>query len=130
MEPSKQLRRQNHNMENFNKHAPCIDKDCSFCCDPVKINQRAIISGFESPKDKNGNKIWKETGELFAPENRIDTDRVATFDCVNYDKINGRCLDYENRPTICRNTTCISDDSADIDEQHKKATELKFIKLR
>lgn len=117
-------------MENFNKHAPCLDKNCSFCCDPVKINQRAVRSGFGSPKDKNGNTIWKETGEVFAPEERIDTDRVVTFDCVNLDKDSGKCLDYENRPEICRNSTCIRDVNGDIDDQHRKVTEVKFIKLK
>lgn len=117
-------------MENFNKHAPCLDKNCSFCCNPVKIDQRAIRDGFESPKDKDGSKIWKETGEIIVPEEKIDTDRVVTFNCVNYDKDSGKCLDYENRPEICKNTTCIKDESGDVDEQHKEATEVKFIKLK
>ena len=81
-------------MENFNNHGPCLDKSCSFCCNPVKINQKAINSGFEIPKDKNGENLWVATGEVLAPETKIDTDRVVTFDCKNYDKSTGMCLDY------------------------------------
>ena len=117
-------------MENSNKHAPCLEKNCSFCCDPVKINQRVIQAGFKSPVDKDGIPIWKETGEILAPEEKIDTDRIATFTCINYDKKMGTCLDYENRPQICRNTSCVVDANGDIDEQHKKVTEVTFIKLR
>lgn len=117
-------------MKNFNKHAPCLDKNCSFCCSPVKINQRVIRSGFNSPLDKNGNKIWKETGDILAPVENFEKVKVITFDCINYDKENGKCLDYENRPEICRNTTCIRDENGDIDEQHKQMTEVKFIKIK
>ncbi len=117
-------------MENFSKHAPCLDKNCSFCCDPVKINQKAIQSGFKSPTDKDGNKIWQKTGVVIAPEERIDTDRVVTFDCINYDKESGKCLDYENRPEICKNTTCIKNDNESIDQQHKRMTEVKFVKMK
>lgn len=38
-------------MKNFGRHAPCTDKNCSICCNPVNINQRAIINGLELPKD-------------------------------------------------------------------------------
>ena len=31
-------------MENPSNHAPCTDKNCGFCCDPVKINKRRIIN--------------------------------------------------------------------------------------
>jgi Fe-S-cluster containining protein len=117
-------------MENFNKHAPCLDKNCSFCCDPVKINQRAAQSGFKSPSDKSGNKIWKETGEVLTPIEKIDTDRVITFECVNLDKESGKCLDYENRPEICSNTTCIRNESEDVDSQHRRMTEIKFVKIK
>ena len=117
-------------MDNFNKHSPCLEKNCSFCCDPVKINQRAVQSWFKSPVDKDGNKIWKETGEVLVPVEKIDTDRVVTFDCVNHDKETGKCLDYENRPEICRNTTCVRDENESIDDQHKRMTEVKFIKMK
>ena len=43
--------------------------------------------------------------------------------------INKVCLDYDNRPEICRDSTCIKDEKGDIDEQHKKETEQKFIKI-
>ncbi len=117
-------------MENFINHAPCTDKNCSFCCNPVKINKKAIVNGLELPKGEDGNSLWKERGEIIAPEEAIEKVKIVTFDCVNYDKDTGKCLDYENRPEICRNTTCIKDQTGDIDEQHKKATEVKFIKIK
>lgn len=117
-------------MEDFNKHAPCTDKNCSICCNPVKVNQKAIINGLELPKDKYGNNLWKDRGEILAPEDKIEKVRVITFDCVNYDNVTGKCLDYENRPDICRGTTCIKDKNGDIEEQYKRETEVKFIKLK
>ena len=117
-------------MENFGKHAPCTDKNCGFCCDPVKINKKAIINGFDLPKDKNGNELWEATGDVLAPEHRIETDRVVTFACKNFDKETNKCLDYENRPEVCRDTTCIKDKKGNIDEQHKIATEIKFVKIK
>lgn len=117
-------------MESFNKHAPCTDKNCSFCCNPVKINKRAIINGLELPKDKNGNDIWKEREEILVPEDMIEKVKIVTFDCLNYDKDTGKCLDYENRPDLCRGTTCIKDELGDIDKQHKEFTEIKFVKIK
>lgn len=117
-------------MKNFGRHAPCTDKNCSICCNPVKMNQRAIINGLELPKDKEGNDLWKSRGEIIAPEDRVEKVRIATFDCVNYDKDTGKCLDYENRPDICKDTTCVHDENGDVDEQHKKATKIKFVKLK
>ncbi len=108
-------------MESSEKHAPCTDKNCSFCCDPVKIDKKAIISGLELPKDKNGGDLWTPTGNILIPEDKIDTDRVVTFDCKNFDEKTGKCLDYEDRPEICKNTSCIKDEDGDIDEQHRKA---------
>ena len=121
-------------MENFNKHAPCIDKsidkNCSFCCNPVKIDKRIIVNGLRLPKDKNGKSLWKERDEILAPEDTMEKVKIATFDCINYDENTGKCLDYENRPEICRNTTCITDQSGDVDDQHKKVTEVKFVKIK
>ncbi len=48
------------------------DKNCSICCNPVKINQRAIINGLELPKDKYGNGLWKSRGEIIAPEDKLE----------------------------------------------------------
>ena len=80
-------------MENFNRHAPCLDKKCSFCCDPVKMNQKVMRSGFDLPKDNDGNPLWKATGEVLIPEERADTDRVITYECINFNKDTGKCMD-------------------------------------
>lgn len=108
------------------KHAPCLDKNCGYCCDPVKVN---IKNSGELPKDKNGKDIFIPRNEILTPESRIDTDRVKTFDCKNFDPITKRCLDHENRPDMCRSATCISDPEGNIDEQHKKVVSENFIKI-
>ncbi|MEI7452314.1 MAG: YkgJ family cysteine cluster protein [Candidatus Falkowbacteria bacterium] len=115
------------------KFGPCLDKNCSHCCDPVKIEFRKgyDYDGIPLAKDKNGNEIWERTGEVFAPEVNIDTVRVATFKCNNFDKESGKCLDYKNRPDICRNTSCIDECSdKNVDDQHKEFVDNKFIKVK
>lgn len=108
------------------KHAPCLDKNCGHCCSPVKVDVR---NSGEPPKDKNGKHIFIPRNEILVPETAPDTVRIKTFDCVNFDSVTKKCLDHENRPDICRNATCISDVLGDIDEQHRKVTEEKFIKI-
>lgn len=115
-----------------NKEGPCLDKNCSWCCNPVKIgfNQRVGCSG-ETPKDKNGKDVWEETGEILIPESHPETVAIKVFKCVNYDKDAGRCKDYENRPDTCRNTSCIDLESKkSIDEQHKKMINEQFFKIK
>lgn len=117
-------------MENFNSHAPCLDKECSWCCNPVKIDSKKILNGMVLPKDINGDDLFQKRGEVLLPEEKIETSKVFAYDCKNFDKDSGLCNDYENRPEICRNATCIDVKSdVNIDEQHKKATEQKFIKI-
>ncbi len=108
------------------RHAPCLDKNCGHCCDPVKIDTRNIGS---IPKDKNGRDIFIPRNEILIPESNPETVKIKTFDCVNFDPITKKCLDHENRPDICRSSTCISDESGNIDEQHKQVTSEKFIKI-
>ena len=119
-------------MENFNRHAPCEDKNCSFCCNPVKIHQRRIINGLELPKDKEGKELWIKRDEIFVPEDSHDYkhDRYLTFDCINFDKETGKCLDYGNRPDVCKNTTCINSEKGDLDKQHKEFSEINFMKIK
>lgn len=114
-----------------NRHGPCLDKNCSWCCNPVKINQKAIIEGtFEMPKDKEGNDLWTKIDELLAPETDLEKTRIQTFDCKNLDKETGKCIDYENRPAICKNTSCIKDQTGNIDEQHKKVVEAPLFRMK
>ncbi len=114
-------------MENSpNKHGPCLDKNCGHCCDPIRVDMR---NRGELPKDKNGKDIFVERNEILAPETHIETMRLKTFDCINFDTVTKKCLDHESRPDLCRNASCVSDPKGNIDEQHKKTVEEKFIKI-
>lgn len=66
---------------------------------------------------------------MFVSPTDPDTQRIQTFDCINFDKDTGLCKDYKNRPNICRNTSCIKNSSELIDEQYKKTTEVEFLKI-
>lgn len=110
-------------MEN---HGPCLEKNCGYCCDPVKINAKA---NFDLPVDKEGLSLWTKREEILIPVTKIDTDRVITYDCKNFDTTTKKCLDHENRPEICRSASCISDPGGNIDEQHRKVIETKFIPI-
>jgi len=113
----------------MSEKSPCLEKNCSWCCNPVKIGRRkGMANELKIPKDSEGNDIWVKTGEEWAPENNVDTDRVDIYECKNFNKETGLCEDYENRPNICRNTSCVKEnDGRSIDEQHKQLTEAKFI---
>ena len=114
-------------MEKEHKLGPCTDKNCSWCCDPVKVHQ--FFPDEKIPVNAKGEKIWKERNELLIPENS-ETMRLKTLDCINLDKETGLCKDYENRPEICKDTSCIDPNSKEsVDEQHAKQTGEKFIKL-
>lgn len=108
------------------RHGPCLDKNCGHCCDPVKVN---IKNTGEIPKDKNGKDIFILRNEILVPESRPDTDKIKTFDCINFDPLTKKCLDHENRPDMCRSATCITDLDGDIDEQHRKVTSENYIKI-
>lgn len=108
------------------KHGPCVEKKCGFCCDPVRVD---IKNKGEPPRDKKGNEIFISRNEILVPYSRPDTDKVKTFDCKNFDPITKKCLDYENRPDMCRTATCITDPNGNIDEQHRKVTSENFIKI-
>ena len=86
-----------------NKFAPCTEKKCSVCCDPVKVAR--FFPDDKIPLDSNGEKIWVQRKGLLAPFSHIDTERLKTFDCKKFDKATGRCVEYDSRPDICRNTS-------------------------
>lgn len=111
------------------KFGPCIDKNCSFCCDPVKIFR--FFPDDKIPTDKNGDKIWKERDEIYIPKDFIDKVKLKTYDCIYFDKINKKCLQYEKRPLICRKVSCIDENSSEtIDEQYRKIISGKFIVIK
>lgn len=109
-----------------NNPGPCLEKECSFCCNPVKVGR--FFPEDKIPVNEQGEKIWKEREELLASEDEIDITRLKSYDCINLDKVTGQCRDYEKRPSICKKASCIKPDSEEsIDEQHKKVTKRKFI---
>lgn len=106
---------------------PCVDKKCWWCCDPVKVNL-----GFNRiPKDSKGNDIWVREDEIWIPHSNPDTVKVAIYKCLNYDQETKKCLDYDNRPTICHNSWCIDPNSKHTrDKQHKNLIETEFYKCK
>lgn len=109
------------------KEAPCLEKKCSECCNPVKVYR--LFPKDRIPKDENGKEIWKPIG-LAALEGNPDM-RVEAYECENYDKESGLCREYDKRPEICKNTSCL-DENSDLpaDEQHKKFVKDKFILIK
>ena len=116
-----------------NEHWPCKEKNCWRCCDPVKISFRRGYnpSDIPIPKDSNGNPIWIPKWEIWVPEKDIDTKRIQIYECLLYDKENKLYKEYKKRPNICRNTSCTDKQSNEsIDKQHKKFTQVDFIKIK
>ncbi len=110
------------------KFGPCLEKNCSHCCDPVKVGR--FFSEEDVPINKDGNKIWMGKNELLVSVDVPDGQKLKTYNCVNFDAQTGKCKDYNNRPEICRNTSCVSADSTEsIDEQHTKFVGEKFISI-
>jgi len=112
-----------------NNPGPCIEKKCSFCCNPVKVAR--FFPEDKIPTNEKGEKIWKERSELLIPEDEIDRTRLKSYDCINLDKSTGKCRDYEKRSPICKRASCVNPDSEkSINEQHKKMTKRKFIVIK
>ena len=112
------------------KFGPCLEKNCSWCCDPVKVEQTRAVE-VDSTTDKTGKKIFSRRSEIYLPEKHMEYVKLATFDCANLDKSTGECADHENRPDMCKVTSCINEDSADsVDAQFEKTVNDKFIKIK
>ena len=117
------------------KLGPCLEKNCAECCNPVKIGHRKDINpqsdGFEIPKDNSGEEIWEELEETWAPVSDPDIVRIKLFKCKKFDSSAGRCVDYKNRPEICKNTSCINAENDESpDEQHRKVVNTEYIKMK
>jgi len=108
-------------VNNMTEKNPCLKFGCSECCKPVKMRK-----GF---KQHVGDKIkdlpFDERGEIWIPENHPDTVKIETYNCRLHDEKTGKCLDYENRPEICRNTTCAAFDTNDKNEQRQAIEDAK-----
>lgn len=110
------------------KKAPCIKKNCSFCCDPVKISRFSPNNLI--PRNQDSNLLWDFKGFL-SPSDVVDGVKLKAYECKNFDKKSGLCKDYEKRPNICKNTTCIDESSKETDDkQHEKFTREKFISIK
>ncbi|MFH1098613.1 MAG: hypothetical protein V1723_01680 [Candidatus Uhrbacteria bacterium] len=70
-----------------NKLGPCIEKNCSVCCNPVKVNR--FFPEDKIPKNKKGEKLWRQREEILIPKDDIDAVKLDSYDCVNYDKEGG-----------------------------------------
>lgn len=107
---------------------PCLDKNCAECCDPVKVRRFQLD---ELPKDAEGKPIWKQRSEMLIPEDAEEHTKLEAYDCKNFDPVSGKCLDYENRPEICKDSGCVNPKSTEpVEEQFRKMKEKKFIKIR
>ena len=84
----------------------------------------------KTPKDAEGKPLWTKRHEILMPEDRERT-KLETYDCKNFDPNTGKCLDYENRPEICKDSGCVDPVSSEpAEEQHRRMKEKKFIKIR
>lgn len=55
---------------------------------------------------------------------------VKTYTCKNFDAETNQCQVYNERPDICRTTSCINPESpASLEEQYQEVTEQKFLKI-
>jgi len=108
------------------KKWPCIEKGCSWCCDPVKIIKFTLK---EIPKAQNGKDLRELLKEERIPKDKPDTVRLQIYKCLLLDKNTGLCKEYENRPDICKNSSCINKDSNKTkEEQYKLTIESEFYK--
>lgn len=115
------------------KQAPCLPENCSWCCNPVKVGPRSkhTPSELNIPADKDGNPLWKKRDEVLLPEKDSETHIVDVYDCKNFNEETGLCGDYENRPGICRNTSCIKSGSdLSAREQKDAFTAEKLIRIK
>lgn len=98
---------------------PCLQFNCSACCDPVKMKK-----GFKERVGKDFSKLpFAKRKEIIIPE---ATDiELETYDCKLLDKNSGKCNDYENRPEICRKTFCKAFEADNKDEQEEIINKIK-----
>lgn len=107
----------------INKEAPCQEKWCSFCCNPVWITWR-YTPDISRITDATWKKIRKYIG-IRPSKKHPDTEKIRLYECSLFDTATGLCKEYDKRPNICRNTSCINPMSnKSIDEQHEEFTDI------
>lgn len=94
---------------------PCLKFNCSECCKPVKMRKGFKRHIGEKLKDLP----FVDREELWISKQHPDTVKIEAYDCKLYDEKSGQCLDYENRPEICKNTTCDAFDTNDEEQQRR-----------
>lgn len=110
------------------KFGPCIEKKCSFCCNPVKTDR--FFPDEKIPKDKNDKPIWEDEG-LAVKTECVDGEKFKVFKCKKFNKETGLCDDYENRPDICKESSCINEKSNKSQEdQYKKMSKTEFTYIK
>ncbi|MCC6639434.1 YkgJ family cysteine cluster protein, partial [Candidatus Falkowbacteria bacterium] len=98
------------------------------CCNPVKIERSVYWSiPKHKLKDARGEQVFTQNQKVLIPASNPDKGRVLTFKCKNFDSETGRCLDYNNRPEICKNTMCVKSSDENIDESIKRFTHNIFL---
>lgn len=102
----------------------CLKYNCNICCNPVKVHKF-----FDEEKIP---KIWKPRNKLLIPLNAIGIIELKVYDCVLFNKDTWLCNNYNNRPDICKITTCIKDPlkQKDMDSYIKKIKEQIFISIK
>ena len=107
------------------KTGPCIEKNCSECCDPIKVPRP--FPAEEVPKDSEGNQLWTKRDTTLRPEDQEHM-KLDAYDCKNFDPSTGKCKDYENRPDICKNSGCVDSSSPmSAEEQYQEMKKKKIL---
>ena len=105
----------------MSENSICRKFGCSECCKPVKVKR-----GFKRHVGEDMQKLpFVDKEELWVSEAHPDTVRLEAYDCKLYDQTSGLCLDYDNRPEICKNTKCGAFDLDDEKAQEKMVKKIK-----
>lgn len=103
------------------KKNPCIEHNCSECCSPIKLKK-----GYKQYIGKDFDELpFKDRDELLIPENNIETVKLESYDCNLLDRDTGLCSDYENRPSLCKNTECAAYSTDDPNKQGAIINDIK-----
>ena len=97
----------------------CIRYGCSACCNPVKIRSLVIIN------TKRQELPFVDLNVVYAPKMHPDSVKLKTYICEHFNAETGLCMDYDNRPSICKNTRCAA---FDVSDESKVAEIIKHIK--
>ena len=103
---------------------PCLDNRCGWCCNPVKVYFWTAVPII------NWQYIWEKINEIWLPKKYIDTVKLEIYKCLWYDSESKLCKFYDDRPDICRNTSCIDNIHEDVVTQYEKVISQEFLKIK